>query len=403
MIGLLLRLAVMPFTMHGDMLHVYHYPHVLIHGNWHVYELAAEATVNYYPPLALLFFAGIQLLLRFLIPPFEVFTHVLLDGNPGLLFDSDHLFLSLFLMKVPYLAVEWLLIRTCWRMLPDEKEKRLFTIFWVVNPVVIYGTYMVGQFDLIPTFCVVLACYFCLREGKEHYACLAAATGCLFKIFPIIFLPVIVLIAGRSLKDYVRLLLYGIAPVIVLYYAFYLVSGDVVFKILSDLSYQTKISVDYKVLALRFFQAGVYGLVCIHIVFFTRDRLDYPVVAQYFLAIYLAVYWGMALGQTHYFLWFIPFFVLLLPQRPEWRKPFYVIVAIIFLAGLRARSACLGIFAPLNPEFFMSLPSLKDVTGFLFDQKVYDFTIKLLFKGLTAVMVVSILRNLYFPAGNRAT
>ena len=187
LISLLLRLIVMPFTVHGDLFFVYNTPHIFSHGEWNAYQIASENFSPYYPPFALIFFSSVQIAFRFIFPGFEEFTHSLRFLSSSDLYESEHLFTFLFLMKLPYLLFDTLIILTCWKMLPNDKSKLNFTIFWAVNPVVIYSTYMFGQFDLIPSSFVILACYFSLQRGKEHYACLSIAAGCLFKIFPIVF------------------------------------------------------------------------------------------------------------------------------------------------------------------------------------------------------------------------
>ena len=111
------------------------------------------------------------------------------------------------------------------------------------------------------------------------------------------------------------------------------------------------------------------------------------------------MYWGITHSASlHRFAWILPFLVLYVQQHSTWEKPYYFILLIILLLGVKSRTSCFGIFAPINPEFFMSLPSAKDVTGFLFDQNTYEITVESLFKGVTALWVISIFRKLYqFP------
>ncbi len=398
LISLALRIIVMPFTVHADIYHVYNVPHFLSHGEWNAYEIAAQKFLNYYPPLALIFFAVVEFLFRIISPGFEQFTHSLafIKGND--LYGSEHLFLSLFFMKLPYLIFDCFLILTCWKMLPNDKSKFAFTVFWAVNPVVIYSTYMFGQFELIAEFFVVLACYFSLQRGREHFACLSLAAGCLFKVIPIIFLPVVVLISSRNIKDFIRLSLYGIVPIMFFYGIFYLVSGDAVFKLFTDLTEFTKFSTEIKILVLRFCQVVIYILICFHILFLLQKKqLNYTLLIQYFLAISLANHWSMEISPTHYYIWLIPFLILFIQEHPYWKKPFYLFLLLIFLAGLKPRTGTLGIFAPINPELFLSFPSLKDVTGFLFDQKTYETIMDISIIGMTGLLAVAILKNLYSP------
>ena len=402
-ISLLLRLIVMPFTAHGDVFFIYKFPHIFSHGEWDTYGIAAEQhNIFYYPPFTLIFFAVVQFIFGFLFPGFEEFTHALRFLETKAIYKSEYLYLSLFLMKLPYLFFDCLIVLTCWKMLPNDKSKLIFTVFWAVNPLVIYSTFMFGQFDLIPAFFVVLACYFSLQRGREQYACLSIASGCIFKLFPIVFLPVVLLTSCRNVRDFIRLSLYGVVPVLLFYGVFYLISGEAVLKLLFETSFLAKFSFELKIFFLRFCQASAYFLVCLHILSSSREQLNYILLIQYFMVIYLAISWGLPSYSTHYFMWFIPFFILYIQQRPEWKKPFYLLLLTIFLAGLKSRPSCIGIFAPVNPEFFLSFPSLKDVTGFVFDLKTYDMTIDLLYKGISGLLLLTIIKNLYTPLNKPA-
>ena len=183
-----------------------------------------------------------------------------------------------------------------------------------------------------------------------------------------------------------------ILPIVAFYWVFYLISGKAVQE--NSILVYTEFS---GFLIVRFLQAAVYGLVCFHILISRRELLNYPLLVQYFLIVYFAMYWGLRISSTHFLIWFIPFLICFILQYPQWKKAYYFLLLLIFLEGLRARNAFLGIFEPINPEFFMSFPSLMDVTGFLFDQEIYDMIIVSSFKGLTAVWVLFILKALYRP------
>ena len=177
-----------------------------------------------------------------------------------------------------------------------------------------------------------------------------------------------------------------------------MVSGDAVFKLFTDLTEFTKFSTEIKILVLRFCQVVIYILICFHILFLLQKKqLNYTLLIQYFLAISLANHWSMEISPTHYYIWLIPFLILFIQEHPYWKKPFYLFLLLIFLAGLKPRTGTLGIFAPINPELFLSFPSLKDVTGFLFDQKTYETIMDISIIGMTGLLAVAILKNLYSP------
>tara|TARA_B100000686_G_scaffold353865_1_gene461193 strand:+ start:6462 stop:7655 length:1194 start_codon:yes stop_codon:yes gene_type:complete len=392
----------MPFTAHPDLLFIYKTPNWFSHGDWNAYQtLAEEKNAGYYPPLALLLFAGSQVVTRFFFSGYDEFIQTIGTVPTKILFNSEHLFQSLFLMKMPYLVFEFFLIALFLKMLPDEKNKTTFVLFWSVNPIVIYGAYMAGQLSLIPAATVAASCYFCLQPGKERYACLALGFGFLFKVFPIIFLPMVLCIVSKTMKDLLTHSLWAIVPIAVLYGGFYIVSGPAVFKIFSvgGISFATNLKPDFGNVALRIIQIGVYILVCRRIFFRSGGEMNYSILLKYFLIIYIALTWSALLSSTHYMIWFMPFLIAFITRRREWVFSYYGLIIVIFLAGLKSRASCFGIFRSLEPETFMSLPSVMEAAGVLFPLDVYYTTLSLVFKAATGCIALVALRERHHIRG----
>lgn len=386
----------MPFTFHGDIVFLNRLPHLFSHGEWDAYGISVtKYSAHYYPPFTLIFFAGFQFVFRVLFSGYESFVHAFGETGVKDLLDLDSIYLSLFLMKLPYLIFDGLLLWTSWQMLPDQENRRTFLVFWLVNPVVIYGTYMIGQFDLIPTYLVVLAVYLSLQQGKEHYASLSLAAGCLFKVFPLLFLPLVLVVASRGIRDGVRLALYGIVPVCLVYGLFFLLSGKAAFQLFSTFSGRLAVKTDAGFPWLRLFQASVYMFVCYCLFTLRRKPLNYNLLTNAFLAVSLAVAWGLLLSSTHYLIWMMPFMTLFAVMNPQWRKTYLLLLVVIFMAGLKARAESLGIFAPLNPQMFMSFPALQDIVGALLDPGLYARSVGIIFKTIATIITLSSLKSLY--------
>ena len=403
LLGLLMRLLVMPFTTHGDFFFIYKTPSLFSHGDWNAYQ---NGYAGYYPPLTLLWFSGTQLLTRLFFPALDDFIQGTFTGdfsgtgnntfNPTyVFFENEHLFQSLFLMKTPYLIFDFCLVALFWKMLPDENDQTSFTIFWSFNPVVIYGAYMAGQLSLAPAALVAASCYFCLQPGKERFACLALGCGFLFKIFPIIFLPMVLCVVSRTWKEILIYSLWAIVPIVVLYGGFYIVSGPAVFKVFlaGGMSVASSFKPDLGILVLRAMQAGIYLFVCWRIFSRYGGEMNYSLLLKYFLVVYIALMWGAWLSSTHYMIWFMPFLIAFIIRRREWKIPFYGLLTVLFLAGLKSRYSCFGIFRPLEPEMFMSLPSMMDVAGFLFPLNAYYTFLGLVFKLTTGCIAFLALKN----------
>lgn len=396
LIGVLIRFVLAPLTMHADIFFVYKFPHFLSHGQWNVYEIAEkDYNASYYPAITLFIFTFFDFIFSSLFSTYEAFVHSLFTTNSILALNSPNIFSNVLLFKTPYFVFEALILLMAWKMIEKDSTKKNFTFLMAVNPLIIYSTYLFGQFDLLPAYFLFAAGFFALQKGREHWGSIAIACGFMSKIFPIIFFPFYLLIAAHNIKNAIKLTLYFLLPILTIYSALYAINGDSIFFLLKNFSYNLNTTQSIKHLLIRLLQAATYGVICWHAFFIAKKQLSYPLIAKYFLVIYMAAYWGLYVHSTHYFIWHIPFFILLASFDPKWEKRMYILVTIIFLAGLRDRTSFIGLLAPLNPEFFLSFPSLKDLTGFLFDQTIYDLSISYIFKGYAGLIIYWIFKDLF--------
>jgi hypothetical protein len=404
LVGILIRFILVPFTMHTDIIFIHQFPHLLYHGQWNVYEIAEKSfNSSYYPAITLFVFAFFDFVFCSLFSSYEAFIHSLSSTNLNVILNSENIFSSLMLIKTPYFIFEALTFLVGMKMIKNDNAKKKFAFLMATNPLIIYSLYLFGQFDLLPAYFLLVAGFFALRNGQEHFGSIAIACGFMSKIFPIIFFPLFLLIAADSIKKAIKLILYFLLPILVIYPILYLINGDSIFFIFKKFSYNLNTTQSVEHIFIRFFQVTTYGVICWHAFFVAKKQISYPLLAKYFLATYMAAYWGLNIHFTHYLIWQIPFFILLASFSPEWEKKMYIFIFIIFLAGLRARSSFIGLFAPLNPEFFLSLPSLKDITGFIFDQSVYDRWIGYIFNGYAGLIVYWILKDLFSKQNNKTS
>src|SRR3990167_4482234 len=92
----------------------------------------------------------------------NVHNNFILDFSKTL--GSPQLNLLLFLMKLPYFFFDIALAFVLMALFKSESEKKWAFVLWMFNPVNLYATYMVGQFDIIPTFLTVAALYLALKK-----------------------------------------------------------------------------------------------------------------------------------------------------------------------------------------------------------------------------------------------
>jgi hypothetical protein len=108
-----------------------------------------------------------------------------------------------FLSKVPLLVADvliGLIIYDIVKDLTDEKRARLSFILWFLNPLVIFVDSVHGQFDVLPALMTVLA--FCLFYKQSYLASgIAIGLGTLFKIYPILLVPLYLSLIAKLEND----------------------------------------------------------------------------------------------------------------------------------------------------------------------------------------------------------
>lgn len=186
----------------GNILNLYDYLPHLSDSN----PLKNIAVFNY--PPAIYLYHGIFNFLFSNILKMSFINDFLLDSveNYGNIFFNLHLLL----LKLPYLIFDLLIVFLLCKLFNSEKEIKLAVILWMFNPINLYATYMMGQFDIIPTFFIVLSLYFSFKN-KLALAALALGGGIAFKIFPV-FLIIPLIFLGKNFLNKIKLLFLSLLP-----------------------------------------------------------------------------------------------------------------------------------------------------------------------------------------------
>lgn len=107
------------------------------------------------------------------------------------------------LSKLPLFAADLLIgiiIYDTVKDLRDEKHAKLSFTLWFLNPLVIYIDSIHGQFDVLPALMTVLSfCLFCRR--RYLISGIAIGLGALFKIYPILLVPLYLFSVARLEND----------------------------------------------------------------------------------------------------------------------------------------------------------------------------------------------------------
>ena len=388
--ALLLRLVLMPVTMHSDLLFTNYFPHFLgSRGVWDIYGyfgghyLSREGHA-YYAPLVYYLTGFAQMILRPVNPGFDAFMEhahrLMFDRLAGSIVDFIEPFSLrqrlqfVFMMKLPYLAAEggclFFIIRV-FKHSGRERERALF--FWLWNPVLIFSIYIFGTYRIYPALATWALIYFALKDRK---VCSAVCLGflCLMDNFPwFLFLPLL-LVLGKDWREraalgFIAILVFGVvfAPLYFHSHGFvkYAYAAPVLMKAASQgLTGGTPPTVT---LAVKAVFGLLYAGLLLKLFSHSRGSLKIMDASQrtelvvWVSASVLLAFYSSFQTLTHYFMWVLPFFVIIQVEGEPWKPAFtWGLIGLLFLFNLDTRTLNLGLLLPLDPAYFLSKPSLHE-------------------------------------------
>jgi hypothetical protein len=315
-VGVVLRLILMPLTAHPDIRGHYLGGYILSVKNQYlgVYDYISRQPRTdplvkiygddflVYSPLTY-WVHGLWLKLPFYSP---ALLQKLFFDYSGALADPGHSGLLLFL-KLPYLGIDllclWLLLKFV-----DAKNRVLTALLWAINLPLIYSAYLMGQFDIFIVVFMLVAAYFA-KLNRPLPAAVALAISSGFKPFGLFMLP---FLPGNRIKNIlVGVITYGaiIAPYALTSPAFrmYALSAQQ-----SDKVWFAKILVSGSQ-SLPLFMVGC-------VVFFWLSIKNYKLLPSWaWLATPLLVFYSVTQYHPQWFAWISPLLILALVLKPAAR------------------------------------------------------------------------------------
>lgn len=360
-VAVLLRVAISAVTFHPDIQALDMGNFVVSQGNLvnlydFLYSLPKDHFIlqHYpvylfnYPPAIYFFFGFFGLIFNNLISN-QTYQDFLFNfpstiGNPGL-------YVHLIFLKFPYILFDLSIAVLLKKLLEGKPSQKLIFYFWLFNPVNLYSTYMMGQFDIIPVFFVVLSLFMVRAENPPFKSGLLSAVylglGASFKIFPYLFVVPLMSVFTRW-RD--RLVIFATA--LAAYAATTL-------PFIGSRGYRTTALVASQTLKSFYAQIPVSGgesllVFVVALVFlfalFLNQLKKLHVWQKYFFTIILF----FVFTHTHpqWFLWITPFLILELVYR---KGENFSLILVLFLGFLGQifffdPTLSIGLFSPLNRQ-----------------------------------------------------
>lgn len=396
LIGLLIRFLIMPFSFHGDdIFFIYYAPFKFIeHGEWNPYLFLKSSFPQvhnpYYPPVIFYIISIFLFLFKSFLPNLDnlfstyeswVFTQGGNTVNYADILQGYHLFRTLFIFKIPYLifdfGIGWLLFKI---LRPDDRKSLSAYKLWMLNPFVLHSCYALGQIDIIPAFFMMAAIY-CIYLDRRYWTMVFLTLSALAKMFPIILVPISILLLGDTFREKIKLSLVVIILAGSMIVPFYLHSPDAISDALffvhggGDLFRQI------------FFAIGYLIILCLLFFAKRQGRINLESVISGFILV-LLLFYSLYMVTIRFFILITPLLIYIaLKNKRFW---IYNAIFLITLFELRTggNSQQWGLFAALQPEFFSSLPIFDSYLNLLINVKlVHQLMYRLFFVSCLTMIV----------------
>jgi len=371
LLGIFLRLILMPTTLHVDLLSASFRQYLFVDSKIFRLFMLPEAFLSSY-------FVVIKPYIH-LIP--EVVNKTIESGQYGVYAeatDTVDLFArssvamrTLFVLKLPYLLFEVLLIPVVLGMFKNSREKLWFFALWWLNPLILYSTYAWGRYDIFAIFLVLISLsYARQKKDAKSFIFLGIAIACR-ESFALV-LPLYLIYFHKNYVKMIINLLIAFLPTML---------GSIVFdflksqnsSVISTLVVDSKIfsfSIDYALKAklgspwLEISPLLVL-LPLLYYLFYRKEQRSFLNLLSFSTSV-MIVFLSLSYIHVHYLLWLTPFFVysMIFNKKILWPVIVYLISAFLYFDAFFGANVSLAMFRPLNYELFSNVGSITDTLFF---------------------------------------
>lgn len=393
-VGIVLRIFLSFSTYHSDVAPFDFAGKVISQGNianfydylWnlpedHPYLKVYPRNLFNYPPPVYFFLGGVSLLTTWMVNP-EVHSNFILDF-PSML-GNIQFNLLLFLLKLPYFIFDILIAYMLMSFVKEEKKKLWIFGLWIFNPINLYATYMLGQFDVIPTFLSVAALYLVLRNKDRIDSISLIPSGILlgvgaaFKIFPLLFILPLALLK-KDWRGRIKILGSGFLTYFILAFPFIFSKG---FRATAALAGQTTKSLYAQIPisggeSIILFLAAVIFL---YLVFLYKKIKAEDLWKRFFLM--MLTFFVFTHYHLQWFVWITPFLIidLINSNFKNWVALLLIFISFLGLMTFFDPGMTVWLFSPVNSNLW-GLPGIWQLIGLNPDINVFRSIFQTLFVG----------------------
>jgi len=401
LLAVLIRFLVMPISCYGDFISGYH----------STYQLFFENNLKIINPQnviqgVFLYPASVIIPLKELIG-YSGFVSVPQELLQIQLANTD-IFRSLFFLKIPYLVFDIGCAVLFLNLFPEKPKTGLKAYkFWLLNPLTIYAFYIIGRFDVIAIFFILLCCYF-VNTARYEYAALAIGIAIWGRYYAILLLPLFILIVALTWKDYVKLSILGILPLAIFdLFSFiskstssseYIVASEVIAKshfIKYILAMNFTLDDPGMIGGIVYIFPLIFFIILIYL-YIDRKNSDHLVTFSKYSLVVLLAYFVTCPFHPQFVSWFIPFLTIIYAITENNNLITLHCIQIIgfIIYWFRAFGGLTtDLFTPVYPDGISALLSPYDLINQVYSAMTITYLGRTAISAVCIVMIIIIVKD----------
>lgn len=320
-VAILIRLLIMPFFYHPDIKSQLFHSQFLSHGVLNIYDFVEKnrshlpyPNIFVYLPATYYFFGSTDFLLSRLYPP-DLYKWLNDWGEnknnyPNMMF-------FMLILKLPYLVFDLLLGYILYKIYNNKK----ILLFYLFNPISLYLIYILGNFDIIPTFLTALSFYF-IKNKKLFWSYFSIGIAIALKIYPVMFLPFLIFYDKKNIFKNIRFSFISLLPLIISILPFIFQTSFYTSFLGSGL---TQKILEYKIMNIPIFPI-LYFIILINY-FFSKSIDKFENAFLYTFLIFI----GLVKFHPQWIMWFFPFLSVIYLKSNKFK--YFLILFFILIFG----------------------------------------------------------------------
>lgn len=388
--GFLIRLIFLPFFFQRDVLSTYQRAAQTV--------FAGNLAADFQQFVMHLLHSAYLFVIKFLIPDVSQFAKIMLTESTWTSWidfnNFSYVYRTLALFKFPYLILDIACMFLILRLLYDgepEKKLRIFK-YWVLNPLVIFVTYIFARHDIVAVFFILISLILA-KNNRKYWSIFILAVGIIMRFFPIMILPFLIVFLARRKKDYAILFSIGIAGLILLEAFSYVYFGrSVIFSLLNTQHFDYILSAKLNLIIHDAVFIFIVAYMILLFSFIHQKNKTFELFLNYCGIVYL-LYVATSYFHPQYLLYAIPFLVLIFTRRNS--IYYYHLIQFGFLMFVLIYWGDLVtkfLFAPIDVKYVLYLPGPIPVINRFYDPVKFVNIFRSVFSAVSIWMIYLIYR-----------